>query len=137
MIGHKGLEIVEKTRTLLMLALVSALLNIGLNFALIPKFGYNGAAFAKFLSYLAYPIFVYWVTKPLIPWRIPWTSAARIVVGAAGMAGSMLLTVWLIPVSVPAIIRLFVAAIVGFPVYVGILLATRELNVKELRDFRS
>ncbi len=45
---------VQKKNTMTMLTTLSgAIINIAMNFLLIPKFGANGAAFATFLSYLA------------------------------------------------------------------------------------
>jgi len=126
MIGHKGLEIYEKTTTMLMLVIISALANIILNFVFIPKYGYNGAAFATFISYLLYPILVYVATKRLVPWRIPWLGIGRIVVAAAVMAGVMMVIGGSVDELVPAIVGLIIAGIAGIAVYLGVLFLTRE-----------
>jgi len=133
MIGHKGLEIAEKTRTLLLLVVVSAVLNIALNFVFIPRYGYNGAAFATFLSYLAYPVLVYWVTRRFIPWRIPWRSVMRIVAACAAVAGILVVVSRLLPQSVPRLLVLILAAAVGTPVYLAVLVWTKELRLSDLR----
>jgi O-antigen/teichoic acid export membrane protein len=133
MIGHKGLEIAEKTGTLLLLVIVCAVLNIALNFAFIPAFGYNGAAVAAFLSYLAYPVLVYWATRRFIPWRIPWRSVLRIAAACAVMAGILVVVSRLMPQSTPRLLVLSLAAAAGTPVYIALLVWTGELRSSDLR----
>jgi O-antigen/teichoic acid export membrane protein len=136
MIGHKGLEIAEKTRTMLLLVIVAAAANIALNFILIPKYGYNGAAFATCLSYTVYPVLAWWATRSLVPWRIPWGSALRIVVAAIVMGGASHAVVRFLPDSVPTLVALAAAALVGIALYLGTLLLIRELKPHELRTPR-
>lgn len=47
-----GLYIQKRTKTIMLLVFLSAVLNIGLNFLLIPKLGLIGAGVATFISYL-------------------------------------------------------------------------------------
>lgn len=47
-----GIFIRKQTQTLMLLVLMSAALNIGLNFALVPRFGIVGSAVATLLSYM-------------------------------------------------------------------------------------
>jgi O-antigen/teichoic acid export membrane protein len=133
MIGHKGLEISERTRTMLLLVAVSAIVNIVLNFVFIPRYGYDGAALATFVGYLVYPALVYWAARRLIPWRIPWLSLGRIVVACAVMGGSTLAVGRLLPESTPVPVALVVSAVVGLAVYAGVLIAIRELGVRDIR----
>ena len=133
MIGHKGLEIAEKTGTLLLLVVVCAVLNIALNFVFIPRYGYNGAAIATFLSYLAYPVLVYRATRRFVPWRVPWRNVMRIVAACAVMAGILVVVGRLLPQSVPRLLVLILAAAVGTPVYLAVLVWTKELRLGDLR----
>lgn len=128
MIGHKGLEIHEKTTTMLVMVLVSAVANIVLNFVFIPDYGYNGAAFATFISYLLYPILAYVATRRYVPWRIPWISIGRITLAAAVMTGVMLVVVRVLPDSVPGLAGLIIAAVVGISFYGGTLYLAGELR---------
>ncbi|WP_332373013.1 lipopolysaccharide biosynthesis protein [Lactococcus cremoris] len=59
MLFHKYFELIEKPSVILLFNLISAIVNIILNFILIPSFGFQIAAFATFLSYLTYIILVY------------------------------------------------------------------------------
>jgi O-antigen/teichoic acid export membrane protein len=50
-IGNYGLLLKKRAMTLLMITLAAALLNVGMNFLLIPRMGYIGAACATAISY--------------------------------------------------------------------------------------
>lgn len=74
-----GLNARKDTRVIGMIGLFAALLNVGLNFALLPVFGLNGAVVATFLSYalktLAY--FLYVQRHYQLPWlsvRLSWAE---------------------------------------------------------------
>jgi O-antigen/teichoic acid export membrane protein len=63
---------VKKTKQLMYMVLGSAILNIGLNFLLVPRFGAFGAAYATILSFLVFMIIKYFYTKKycyFIPYR--------------------------------------------------------------------
>lgn len=63
MLFHKYFELIQKTSLILYFNLISAVLNVILNFLLIPYFGFQVAAFATFLSYFAYIVLVYLRTR--------------------------------------------------------------------------
>jgi len=67
---HKPFEIVGRTRVMLVFGVISAAANIGLCFALIPLFGYLGAAYATFLSYLVYTVCVGYLGRRIFRWRV-------------------------------------------------------------------
>lgn len=56
----------EKTNRMFLFTSISVLINIGLNFILIPKFGMYGAAIATLLSYIVQFIFIYTYTQKLV-----------------------------------------------------------------------
>ena len=62
-----GISISRRTIHFARYALVAALLNIGLNFALIPWLGMVGAALATFLSYAALAVLYYVRAQALDP----------------------------------------------------------------------
>lgn len=130
MIGHKGLEIQERTRMLLLLVAVSTCINIALNLAIIPSYGYRGAAVTTLASNSCYPVLVYLVTKPAIPWRLPWRSIAKAAVAAAGMGMAM----WAVRSGVggrmPLVALLAISGTAGIAVYVLLLAAVKELRIK-------
>lgn len=84
-----GISIMRRTRYFAQYAVYTALLNLALNFALIPPFGAVGAAIATSLSFVALAFLYYWRAQRLYPapfdtarlWRIIGIAAAVIVVG--------------------------------------------------------
>ena len=83
MYGHKGLELSERTDILFVLAAIVAVINVVLNFLLIPHYGYRAAAITTLASALLYPILVHAVSKRFVPWRIPWGTLLEATVAAA------------------------------------------------------
>jgi len=70
----------------------------------------------------------YLATRRLVPWRIPWLSVGRIVLAAAAMGVIMFAIGSYLTPLVPIIVALIAAGIVGVPVYIGVLILTRELK---------
>jgi O-antigen/teichoic acid export membrane protein len=71
---HKPFEFQERTLSLFTLSLAAAGFNLGLNFLLVPPFGYVGAAYATLASYLAYVLVVAVAGRRLLSWHVPWRS---------------------------------------------------------------
>jgi O-antigen/teichoic acid export membrane protein len=134
--GHKSIKLFEKTGLMFLLVCVCAAVNIGLNFALVPAYGYMGAAVATLIAAGMYPVMVYAVTWRYLPWKVPWASLARIVVaaaiaGAAGAAAAAMVT------GAGAVARLVVGLVAGTPVYAVMLAAMREVRSEEFAAVRA
>ena len=70
---------------MLVFAVIAAVANIGLCFALIPSLGYNGAAYATLLAYALYTACVGFLGRRIFPWRV---NLGRVVTfGGALIAG--------------------------------------------------
>lgn len=117
MYGHKGLEILERTRTMLWMVIACALLNLGLNVIFVARYGYMGAAVTTLVSYALYPVLVYVVSKRYLAWRIRWGAAARTIMVGAVMAGAEVAVLRLLPDSEP-LWRVIAAGLTGLTVYV-------------------
>jgi len=78
MFGHKGLEFRNKTKIMFLYVLLCAAIKIALGIIFIPRYGYLAAAVTSLISFLAYPLLVYFGTRRDIRWRIPWLSVLRI-----------------------------------------------------------
>lgn len=85
--GRKGLELREDTRTLLGLALVCLVVNVGGNLLLLPRFGYVAAAWTTLAAFALFPLLIGWQARAHLVWRVPWGSAARVLVAAAAAGG--------------------------------------------------
>lgn len=70
MLGHKGMELKESTGIMVKLIILSACVNMVLNFLFIPIYGYEAAAWATFASYSLYAILVWYKSKDYIKWEV-------------------------------------------------------------------
>jgi len=78
--GHKGFEVLSKTKLMLVFVGISALVNVILNIFAIPRWGYIGSAVVSSISFSVYPLLVYVFSLKYIRWIIPWGWITRILV---------------------------------------------------------
>lgn len=74
-----GISISRKTKYFALFSFLTALLNIGLNFLLIPRFGMIGAGWATASSYLFLTLSYYFTSQKFIPLEIDWQKIAKLV----------------------------------------------------------
>lgn len=72
MIGHKGFEVKKDTKHMFYYVLIACLLNLILNFVLIPSYEILGAGIASLISYGIYPIFIFIYSNKNIKWIMSW-----------------------------------------------------------------
>ena len=72
-----GFFIKRRSLSLAGLTFLSALINIGLNFFLIPSYGLKGAAIATFVAYLILSYLIFIFSRKLIKVRIPTAAIAK------------------------------------------------------------
>ena len=101
-------------------------LNIGLNFWLIPKFGLMGAVYATIVSYALGFTLAMIVGRKLYPLPVPVRAFFEISVCCIGMAA----IVRLIPISntMPDFIALMIKATIGGVVYMALSMAINAAN---------
>jgi O-antigen/teichoic acid export membrane protein len=126
-----GLAIARKTARLAALSVACAVVNIGLNFALIPPFGIVGAALATAAGYAALAASFYWASQrayrtPYQPRKVLGMLAAAVALGTIGLIpfDSVALA---LPVKLGAL-----AAFIGFTWLSGTM---GKSEFKELRRF--
>ncbi|MBP1987796.1 oligosaccharide flippase family protein [Halolamina salifodinae] len=129
MIGHKGLEIQERTRLMFFGVSGAVVLNVALNVPLIRLYGYLGAAVATLVSFGAYAVFAYVSSLWSIQWRFPLRTVRNTAIGGVVMIapGAILYTS-----SAYTALRAIVVAGVGVVMYGAILYALGELESNEL-----
>jgi len=133
-LGHKGLELKEKTGVMCALVAVSALVKIGLNLLLVPRYGYYAAAVATLVSFLLYPVLVHVVVRSYVRWHFPWRAAAR-AAAAAVLTGAVLVAAkQKIPDGFPVVVELVAGAAVGVCLYAVLLVLIGEVKRGELRS---
>ncbi len=79
----------KKTRLMLYPVMSAALLNLALNFLLIPKYGFVGAAWATFVCYAVLFALTLVMSRDLMKWEFPWAGALRVLIATAIMAACL------------------------------------------------
>ncbi len=92
-LGHTSLQLARRTKTMLAGVLGCAAVNVALNMVAVPRWSYRGAAATTLISYSLYPLFVYWMSRGSLRWRIPWATVGRSAAAAAVM-GVSLAAIW-------------------------------------------
>ncbi|RBW68887.1 lipopolysaccharide biosynthesis protein [Bacillus taeanensis] len=133
MFGHKGLEVEEKTRIMLWFVVIATVFNLLLNALLIPDYGYVGAANATLISFLIYPILIYFYSRKNTPWVIKGDSAIRIIL--CSIITGLLLSIInsFLREFIPSFILIIIGCISFIIIYLLLLLTTNELNIQEKR----
>jgi O-antigen/teichoic acid export membrane protein len=114
----------ERQNLIIRWGLVSAALNLVLDFALIPKYGAVGAAFANGITQTFFALALWLAAVNLLNIRFPILPIAKTALISAVMA----VTVHLAISRVPALLGLVLAIILGVVVYMTLVRMTRVLN---------
>lgn len=75
-----GIYVAKKTKKLAYLTVIAAILNTGLNYVLIPKFGMVGAAWATTLTYVYLTSSYLYTGQKLIKMNIPWLKIIKLII---------------------------------------------------------
>ena len=122
-IAGTGLVIEKRTRPIMAASVAALVVNVGLNFALIPPFGLKGAAVATPAAMATYVAGVYWTARRYARWKFPSATLARTAIAATAGA---LVAVEATPATGWRPLAVLVAAGTGLPVYVAVLLTLGE-----------
>jgi len=134
MFGHKGYEITEKTRTMLLFVFIAAVVNIILNLLLIPSSGYRGASLATMVSMMLYPLLIFIFSKKGIKWKINYSSACKII--GCSIASILFITLLKSYLVINIIfLRIAINGIVYVALYLYLLIITKELETKKIKMF--
>ena len=82
---YVGVFLEKKTSVIAWITGISAVVNILLNFLLIPYFGMLGAAWAKVISYITLAYLLYIKSNPLYPIQYEWGRILKISIPALGI----------------------------------------------------
>ena len=128
-----GLSFYKKTHLVMFCIIASGLLNLGLNFLLIPKYGYMAAAATTFISYAFLLMSMIFVSRRFFVWEFPFKSLGKIS-GASAVMGTVVYHMGSLTSS--ALISLISGMLVGAVVYVVMLLLLRELQKEEIQELQ-
>ncbi len=82
--------LVKKRTKLTMIPMaIATVANVVINIFLIPKYGFNGAAWATFISYFVYMLVLIVMSIRLMSWDFPWLSSLRICLATGAMTAAL------------------------------------------------
>jgi O-antigen/teichoic acid export membrane protein len=136
MYGHKGLELMEKTRMMLLLVAGAVVMNLLLNWFLIPPYGYMGAAIATTVSYMSYPVLIFFVSGRYLEWLIPWRSLLAASVSSLPVGLLCFFAAKTLSSRVDSIWILLGTAVLAIPLYLVLLSLAGEVRESDRRLMR-
>jgi O-antigen/teichoic acid export membrane protein len=134
MLGHKGLEVQDKTGTMTVGIGIAVAVNIGLNYIIIPMYGYLGAAVATLVSTLFYSLFAYFTSRQTIHWTVSRYTLFRVGISGVVMTGISLTGYFMISGTV--LMPVLMSLISGF-VYALVLSYLGEFTDDEIKKVKS
>jgi len=125
----------KRTHFIMFSIIASGLLNLGLNFLLIPQYGYMAAATTTLVSYVFLLFLMIVTSRRLFIWEFPFkslmrTSCASAVMGVVVYYIGNSLTSWIS-------VNLILGICIGIVVYILMLLLLRELEREEIQVLRT
>jgi O-antigen/teichoic acid export membrane protein len=113
-----GIFIRKQTQTIMLLVLASAALNIGLNFAFVPRFGVLGSAMASLVAYFTLVVTSMVMGQRRLPVRFP--VGALLKFGSLGAVTYLAMS--LVHVSAHVAVEIVLRGTIGCAVFVGLVL---------------
>lgn len=119
-----GLELKKKTSILAILIGVSGLIEISLNFMVVPTYGFIGSSIALATSYLIYWLLSAIISRKYLAWDLPISSIKNVVLSTCAMAVVLYVVKSYLDLSILSLIMLIA---LGVLVYLFAMLLTREV----------
>jgi len=131
---HPGINFCKKTHLIMFAIIASGLFNLGLNFLLIPKYGYIAAAVTTLVSYAFLLVLVIFVSRRFFVWEFPFKSLARAMCASSVMG----IVVYHISNSLTSStsLNLTLGIILGVIVYSLMLFLLREFKLSQIQALR-
>jgi O-antigen/teichoic acid export membrane protein len=130
-----GLTFRKKTTHIMTATIMAGLLNLGLNFWLVPRFGYMAAAVTTLISYAFLLAVMVVVSRKYFVWDFPSKSLGKVALASAVMAAVVYpLGNWL---TSSALVNLIVGVCIGVVVYFVVLFLLREPTKVETQELRA
>ena len=130
-----GLTYHKKTHLSMFCVVSSALLNVGLNFLLVPRYGYIAAAITTAASYAFLLLLEVVISRRFFVWNFPFKSLEKGICASGVMGG----VVYYIDSSLTsyALINLILGIPLGVLIYVVVLFSLREIRVEDIQELKT
>ncbi|PKP61715.1 hypothetical protein CVT91_02155 [Candidatus Atribacteria bacterium HGW-Atribacteria-1] len=121
----------KKTNFVMYSIIASGLMNLGLNFLLIPKYGYVAAAITTLISYIFLLILMIFFSRKLFIWQFPFKSLVKVAYASVVMG----IVVYYVGNSLTSsnLLNLILSIIIGVVVYLLTLFLLREFKPSEIQ----
>lgn len=131
---YPGINFYRKTHFIMFSIIVTGLLNIGLNFLLVPQYGYPAAAFTTLISYVFLLVLIVAVSRRFFIWEFPFKSLGKVICASAIM-GVVVYTVGN-DLTSSALLNIIISVCVGIVVYLLMLFLVREIREEEIQELQ-
>jgi len=130
-----GLGYFKKTKYIMWPLIIGGLVNIGLNFIFIPKYGYIAAAITTLIGYIVMVGLEIYFSRKFFIWQFPFKSMYKIIC-ASGIMG---ISIYYLnnAINFSSLINLVLEICVGILIYFLMLFLLREFQTKEIRSARA
>jgi O-antigen/teichoic acid export membrane protein len=133
---YAGINFYKKTHFIMFAIIASCLLNLGLNFLLVPKYGFIAAALTTVVSYAFLLVLMVVISRRFFIWEFPFKSLGKVICASAIM-GLVVLYIVGNGLTSSTPLNLIVGICIGTVVYFLMLLLLRELQEKEIQELRA
>lgn len=125
----------KRTHFIMFSIIASGLLNLGLNFLLIPDYGYMAAAITTFISYVFLLFLMITTSRRLFIWEFPFKSLVKISCASAIMG----VVVYFVGnnLTPSTLLNLILSICLGIIVYFVMLFLLRELQKEETQELHN
>lgn len=126
-----GVSLQKKTYISMLCLTLSGILNLGLNFLLVPKYGYVAAAFTTLISYTLFLFLMIIVSRRFFAWEFPFKSLVKTMCASSVMG----IAVYHIGNSLTSstLLNLILGIVVGVVIYSLMLFLFREFKPSEIQ----
>jgi O-antigen/teichoic acid export membrane protein len=131
-----GLGLMAKTRYSALIVTVAAILNLGLNYLLIPDYGMMGAAWATLISYLVLAVLSFVVSRRFYAVNYEWGRVAKICIAFGVIfAGSLFITDTYAVVHSYVLVGVFkLLALLTFPILLYLFRFYQPEEIKKVKE---
>jgi len=128
---QSGLLLYKKTGLIMYGILLGGTINIGLNFILVPYYGYMAAAWTTLVGYTVVFVYMTVISGRFLPWSFPFRSFLKIIFASALMALAVYPTAnYLTDINW---INLICSIVAGVIVYFSVLFLMKEVNIRDIK----
>jgi O-antigen/teichoic acid export membrane protein len=138
-IASRGILIAKDTNRIAVNQILAAMLNLGLNVILIPRFGFVAAGITTLIGYSILLILQIYSSRPYLTWRFPFKTLRNVTIATIFM-GTAVVGVYTFPGSMSSNVHigyLFLSILAGIVVYFSLIILLGEAKREEMEAVKN